>query len=107
VTSDCGNLGVTVDQKTLRGDQIILRLENLAAKVKLQSADFSDIQFRVYPAGTSYAIDISEGRFSRRVVVDRTTIMLLQSGSLDTILPREVRSAMLTVARRAHVPNPK
>jgi hypothetical protein len=96
-----------VEQKTLRGDQIVLRLENLVAKVKLQSADFSDIQFRVYPApmaGMSYAIDISEGRFSRRVVVDRTTAMQLQSGSLDTILPREVRSAMLTVARRAHAP---
>jgi len=101
----CIVVRTTVEQITLRGEQALARLENLVAKVKLQSSDFSDIDVRIYPAqmaGTPYIIDISEGRFARRVIVDARTAMHLQPGNVDAGLSRDLRTAMLTVARRAH-----
>jgi hypothetical protein len=93
-----------VEQPTLRGDLILAQLENLISKLKLQSPDFADLDLRVYPghAGRcSFVIDVSKGRFARRVIVDPKTAKHLQPEHFDSNLAREVRTAMLTVARWA------
>jgi hypothetical protein len=93
-----------VEQQKLRGDLILAPLENLVSRLKLQSPDFSDLDFRVYPAQagrSSLVIDISKGRFARRVTVNPKTAQHLQPEHFDSNLSREVRTAMLTVARWA------
>jgi len=94
-----------MEPQLLRGDQINAQLGNLVAKIKLQSSDFSDLNCRVCPTqttGISYLIEISKGRFVRRVNVDGRTIQHRQSGQSSENLSRELRSAMLAVARRAN-----
>lgn len=83
---------------------ILPRLENLVSKIKLQSRDFSDVDFRVFPPqkeGSPYVIEVSKGRFARRVFVDLRTIQHFHPGHLDPNLVRELRIAMLAVARLA------
>jgi len=93
-----------MDQGTLRRDQIIAQLENLIAKTKLHSPQFSDLEIRILPsqvAGNPYVVDISSGRFSRRVTVDARTAQHFHTERLDQNLSRELRSAMISVARWA------
>ena len=81
------------------------QLENLVSKVKLQSPEFSDLDCSVLPSETvahSYVIDISEGRFARRVIVNPITVKHLQTAQIDSNLLQEIRNAMRTVARWAN-----
>jgi hypothetical protein len=80
------------------------RLQSLIAKIKLQSQDFADLDIRVYPAlvpGNPHVIDISKKRFSRRVTVDARKAKRLETDLLDPELMRDLRSAMISVARLA------
>ena len=81
---------------------ILTKLENLVSKLKLQSPEFSNLDCGVFPSETgahSYVIDISEGRFTRRVIVDPITVKLLHSAQFDSNLLQEIRNAIRTVAR--------
>ena len=83
---------------------VVDRLERLIAKIRLQSQDFSGLDIRVYPAmvpGNPHVIDISKKRFSRRVTVDAKKAKRLETDLLDPELMRELRSAMMAVARLA------
>jgi len=74
----------------------------------LQSPDFSDLDFRVYPAHagrSSFVMDISKGRFARRVTVNPKTAQHLQPEHFDSNLAREVRIAMLTVPSGRRIAN--
>ena len=80
------------------------QLQTLVAKIRLQSQDFADLDVRVYPAmvpGNPHVIDISKKRFSRRVTVDARKAQRLQTDLLDPEIMRELRSAMIAVARLA------
>jgi hypothetical protein len=80
------------------------QLQTLVAKVRLQSQDFSGLDIRVYPAmvsGNPHVIDISHKRFSRRVTIDAKKAKRLQVDLLDPEIMRELRSAMIAVARLA------
>ena len=80
------------------------RLQSLMAKIRLQSHDFADLDIRVYPAfvpGNPHLIDISTKRFSRRVTVDARKAKRLETDLLDPDLMRELRAAMIAVARLA------
>jgi hypothetical protein len=93
---------IPVEQRTPRGARVVAQLENLVSRVKWQSPDFSDLDVLVYQAhaqDSSYVIDISKGRFVRHVTVDSKTVQHLQSEHFDSTLTREIRLAMLTVAR--------
>jgi hypothetical protein len=82
--------------------QILDQLNILVSRVKLHSVDCSDLDVHVSPPqiyGGPYLIDISKGRFSRRVIVDVKTAQNIQSGFADESLVRELRSAMLGVAK--------
>jgi hypothetical protein len=84
--------------------QIVQVLRNLVQRVRAQSAGYSDLDALVSPPhglGQPYTIDISDGRFSRRVWVDTQTAHNLQSGMADARLSRELRSTMMTVSRLA------
>ena len=94
-----------MQQRILTQNQILTQIENLIAKLKRQSADFSDLDSSVLPGssgGSSYVIDISKGRFAQRVTVDLRMIERLQSARFDATLSQEIRNAMRTVARWAH-----
>jgi hypothetical protein len=94
----------SVLQQTLKVDSILAELQKLLSKLKLQSPDFVDLDCRVLaiPSTASpYVIDISKGRMIRRVIVDPRTAEHFHLGHLDPNLLREIRSAMLAVARRA------
>ena len=91
-----------MQQRTLMQRQILVQLENLISKLKLQSPEFSDLDCIILPGyagGSSYVIEISQGRFSRRVIVDPRMIEHLQSAQFDANLLQEVRNAMRTIAR--------
>jgi len=91
-------------QRTLTQHRILAQLENLVSKVKLQSPEFSDLDFSVFPGPSgvnSYVIDISEDRFSLRVIVEPIAVKNLQSPHFDSSLSLEIRNAMRTVARWA------
>jgi hypothetical protein len=84
---------------------ILTQLENLVSKLTLQSPEFSNLDYSVFPSETaahSYVIDISEGRFARRVIVDPITVKHLQLAQFDSNLLQEIRNAMRTVARWAN-----
>ncbi len=96
----------------IRGKVILSRLESLARKIKLQSGDLPDIDFRVFApqtAGGPFIIEVSKGRFRRRVAVDLKTVRILnvQPEHFDPNLSRELRNAMLAVARLAAATQPK
>jgi hypothetical protein len=72
--------------------------------MKVQYYDFTDLDFRVFPPvkdGSPYVIEMSKGRFVRRVLVDLRTAQRLDLWRLDANLVRELRSAMLSIARLA------
>jgi hypothetical protein len=80
------------------------QLQSLIAKIRLQSQDFADLDIRVYPAlvpGNPHVIDISKKRYSRRVTVDARRAQRLQTDLLDPDIIRELRTAMMAVARLA------
>ena len=83
---------------------ILARLENLVKKMKVQYHDFSELDFRVFPPpkdGSPYVIEMSKGRFVRRVFVDLRTAQHLHLVRVDVNLVRELRTAMLGIARLA------
>lgn len=85
-------------------EQIILRLENLVRKVKVQSIDSSDVECRVFVPqthGQPYIIEVSRDRYVRRVPVDLLTVQRLDLGHPDPNLMRELRTAVLAVSRLA------
>jgi hypothetical protein len=93
-----------LDPKAQKESQITTALKNLISRMKLQSRDFVDLDVRIYPApaaGGPYVIEMSKGRFSRRVSVDPRTLQSLQIGHADAHLTRELRGAMLAIAKRA------
>ncbi len=72
--------------------------------MRVQYHDFSELDFRVYPPlkdGSPYVIEMSKGRFVRRVLVDLTTAQRLHLVRIDANLVRELRTAMLGIARLA------
>jgi hypothetical protein len=84
--------------------QIAQQLRLLVQRVKAQSADYSELNLLVSPPhvpGHPYAIDVSQGRFSRRVWVDPQKAQNLQSGLVEAHLTRELRSTMMMVTRLA------
>src|SRR5690242_18524129 len=93
-----------MQQRILMQRQILVQLENLLSKLKSQSPEYSELDCSILPGhagGSSYVIEISQGRFSRRVIVDPRMFEHLQSAQLDSNLLQEVRNAMRTVARWA------
>jgi hypothetical protein len=101
----CEGIGVLMQERILTQHLILTQLENLVSKVKLQSPEFSDLDCSVFPSETaahSYVIDISEGRFARRVIVNPITVKHLWSAQFDSNLLQEIRNAMRTVARWAN-----
>lgn len=83
---------------------ILARLENLVSKLKLQYHDSSDVDFRIFPPttdGSPYVIEMSKSRFVRRVFVDPETAQRLHVWHPDPHLVRELRTAMLGIARLA------
>jgi len=91
-----------VIQKKQAAVLILTQLENMVSKMQVQSPNFSELDFRVYPrgnSGSSYMIDISRGRFSQSVVVDPGTVRRLETGQSDANLLREIRNAMLSISR--------
>ncbi len=83
---------------------ILTRLENLVKKMKVQYHDFSELDFRIFPPtkdGSPYIIEMSKGRLVRRVLVDLRTAQRLHLLRIDANLVRELRSAMLSIARLA------
>ncbi len=83
---------------------ILARLENLVKKMRVQYHDFSELDFRIFPPlkdGSPYVIEMSKGHFVRRVLVDQRTAQRLDLWRLDANLVRELRSAMLGIARLA------
>jgi hypothetical protein len=94
--------GIFMQQRTLKQRQIVLLLEHLVTKLKMQSPDFHDLDINILPdytAARAYIIDISKGRFARRVIVDLRTVE--QSGRLDSNMSQELRNAMRTVTNWA------
>jgi hypothetical protein len=92
--------------RKIQGRVIVARLENLVRKIKFQSADLPDIDFRVFAPqyeGGPYMVEVSKGRFSRRVAVDLKTVRALrtQAEHFNPQLLRELRTAMMAVARLA------
>ena len=93
-----------MDQRAPQKNQVLSQLENLVSRMIVQAADFSDLDYRVYPisaAGRSFVIEVSKGRYSQSVVVDPLTVQHIEKGQSDANLIREVRAAMLTVTRLA------
>jgi hypothetical protein len=91
-----------MQQRTLKQRQIVVQLENLVSRLKSQSPEFYDLDISILPdyaAVSSYVIDVSKGRFSRRIIVDLRTIE--QSGRLDSTMSQEIRNAMRTVTKWA------
>lgn len=85
-------------------DQIVSRLESLVLKIRLQSPEFQELDIRVSPAqvgASSYVVDISKGRISKRVPVGAKTASELQMGRAEFGLTRDLRTAMMTVIRQA------
>ena len=93
-----------MDQRAPQKDQILSYLDSLVSRMMVQAADFSDLDYRIYPgsaAGRSFVIEVSKGRYSQSVVVDPLTVQRIEKGQSDPNLNREVRVAMLTVLRLA------
>jgi hypothetical protein len=93
-----------VEDKRIKYDQVISRLESLVLKIKLQSPEFQQLDTRVSPAhvgATSYVVDVSKGRISRRVPVGTKAAYDLQMGRAEWSLAWELRIAMMTVVRQA------
>jgi hypothetical protein len=93
---------ILMQKRKLTPHQILAQLENLVSKLKVQSPEFSDLDSSVLPShseGSAYVIDISKGRFTRRVTVDLKSIERLQSAHFDANLSQEIRNAMRIVAR--------
>ena len=93
-----------MEQETRKDVVITTHLKNLISRIRLQSRDFADLTVRIYAAqvaGGNYVIELSKGRFSRRVEVDPRTLRGLQAGVVESHLSRELRSAMMAVAKRA------
>ncbi|GEM_PF-2945836 len=85
-------------------EEILQQLENLVRKMKMHSRDFSDVDFRIFPPhtpGSPYIIEISKGRYVRRVPVDTLTTRRIALGQPDPALILSLRGAMLAVARLA------
>ena len=92
-----------MQQRTLKQRQIVVQLQNMVSKLKLQSPEFHDLDISVLPdftGGSSYIIDVSKGRFSRRVILDLKTIE--RSGRSDSSMLQELGNAMRTVTSWAH-----
>ncbi len=83
-------------------EQTIVRLENLVRKVKIQTAEAAEVECRVFPPqaqGTPFIIEVSVERYSRRVPVDNNALLRMDVGQVDTILMRDLRTAILAVTR--------
>ena len=81
-----------------------MQLENFVSKIKLQTKDSGDVQFRVFEPqvhGQPYIIELSMAKFVRRVPVEYHTAMHLKLNQPDPRLMREVRTAILAVRRLA------
>ena len=91
-----------VNQRKQTAALVLTQLENMVSKMQLQSPNFSELDFRVYPrgnVGASYMIDISRGRYSQSVIVDQGMVRRLETGQSDANLLREIRNAMLSISR--------
>lgn len=85
-------------------EQVVTQLENLIQKVKLQTLESSEVDCRVFEpqaAGQAYIIEVSKGRFIRRVAVENKVIQTLKVNVPDPNLMRELRTAFMTVKRLA------
>jgi len=85
-------------------EQIVTQLENIVQKVKLQTLDAAEVDCRIFePQGTGqpYVIEVSKGRFVRRVAVDNKLIQALKVNVPDPNLMREIRTAFMAVKRLA------
>ena len=83
-------------------EQIVLRLENLVRKVKVQTQDSGDVECRIFPPlthGNPYIIEVSHEKYVRRVSADLLTVQNLDLGHPDPMLMRDLRTAILAVTR--------
>lgn len=83
---------------------ILQQLENLLLKVKMQTKDASNVDLRVFEPqvhGQPYIVEISQGRFVRRVPVEYHTALNLKMNQPDPGLMRELRTAIMAVRRLA------
>jgi hypothetical protein len=93
-----------VEDQRIKHDQVVSRLESLIVKIRLQSPEFQELDIRVSPAhvgATSYVVDISKERISKRVPVGSKIAHELQMGRVEFSLTRDLRTAMMTVMRQA------
>ena len=85
-------------------EQIILQLENFLHKVQVLTRDAGEVEMRVFEPqvhGQPYIIEVSEGRFTRRVPVEYHTALSLKLNHPDPGLVRELRTAIMAVRRLA------
>ena len=85
-------------------EQIILQLENFLLKVRMLTKDAGEVELRVFEPqvhGQPYIVEVSHGRFARRVPVEYHTALNLKLNQPDPGLVRELRTAILAVRRLA------
>lgn len=88
----------------LSKEQILVQLENLIQKVKLQTLDSADIECRVFEPqvhGQPYIVEVSKDRFIRRVPVEYRAAQNIKVNQPDPRLMRELRTAFMAVRRLA------
>ena len=85
-------------------ERILGQLETLLQKLKLQTKDAADVDFRIFEPhvhGQPYVIELSLDRFVRRVAVEYHTATNLKLNQPDPALMREIRTAIMAVRRLA------
>jgi hypothetical protein len=85
-------------------ERILLQLEALLQKIKLQTKDVADVDFRIFEPhvhGQPYVIELSMDRFVRRVPVEYHTAISLKLNQPDPALMREIRTGIMAVRRLA------
>lgn len=85
-------------------ERILTQLETLLQKIRLQTKDASDVNFRIFEPqvhGQPYIIELSMERFVRRVPLEYHAAMNLRLNQPDPALMREIRTAIMAVRRLA------
>lgn len=84
--------------------QVLLWLESIVRKVSVFSSSEGDVDFRVLPPeggkGT-YMIEVSKGKYSRRVRVDSLMVERRHTHQVAPMLVRDLRSAVTALTRLA------
>lgn len=88
----------------LAKEQVLQQLGNMVERVKLLAREVTDLNLRILEPqvhGQPYIIEVSSGRYVRRVPVEHRRALNLRLNQPDPVVMRELRTAILAVCRLA------